>query len=154
MSHPKRPLGVTLVGALWLVRGAVSVALGAFALAAVAAAVVSDVGPKLEPLVHIAGSFIGLFGVITLSVGVLELLLAGGLLQGRYWAWLIALVIEVIRTVTSVLTISRTPLSDLLQILVSVIVIAYLLQPQVRMFYERVQPPPPPHEAPPQVLTA
>jgi len=154
MSSPRKPLGVTLVGILWLVRGVVSFALGALAVAAVAVASVNELAPRLEPLVQIVRSYAGFFGVITILVGALQLLLAGGLLGGKYWAWLAALVIEVIRVVTSVLTLPRTPLSDLVQVLISGVIIAYLLQPHVRAFFEHRLPSPPAYPPPAGIQTA
>jgi len=154
MSSPRRPLGVTLVGIFWLIRGVVSVALGALAVAAVAVASIVELAPRLEPLVQIVRSYAGFFGIITVLVGALQLLLAWGLLGGKYWGWLAALVVEVIRVVTSVLTLPRAPLSDLVQVLISAVIIAYLLQPHVRAFFEHTLPPPPAYQPPAQVQTA
>jgi len=154
MSSPRRPLGVTLVGILWLLRGAVSVAMGGLAVAAVAVTSVTELAPRLEPLVQIVRSYAEFFGVITVLVGALQLLLAWGLLGDKYWGWLAALVVEVIRVVTSVLTLPRAPLSDLLQVFISAVIIAYLLQPHVRAFFEHKLPPPPAYQPPAQFQTA
>jgi len=143
ISSQKRPLGVTLIGILWLVRGVLSVVTGALTVAAVAVASIIELAPTLEPLVRITEQFAGLSGIFTVFVGVLQLLLASGLLHGRYLAWLVTLVLEVVRAVVSVLTLPRAPFLDLLQILISAITIAYLLQPRVKAFFKRKLPPPP-----------
>lgn len=94
-------------------QGALSAALGAPAVAAVAVLSTTELAPRIEPLVQIARSYAEFFGLITALVGELQLLLAWGLLGDKYWGWLAAPVVEIIRAVTSALTAPKSPLSDM-----------------------------------------
>ena len=60
------------------------------------------------------------------------MLLALGLLRGKYWAWLTVLALEIIRILTTVITLPRGPLWDVIQVLISLTIIVYLLQPHAR----------------------
>ena len=145
---------MTLIGIFWIARGIVSIAIGALALAAVALVPIMELAPRLEPLVKIVERFAGLFGIFMMLVGALQLLLAFGLLRGKYWAWLTTLALEVIRILVTVVTLPRGPLWDVIQVLLSLIIIVYLLQPHARAFFEQKLPPPPPYQPPSQVSTA
>ena len=154
MSSQRRPLGVTLIGILWVARGILSILIGVMAAAAVALVSIMELAPRLEPFVRIVGRFAGLFGIVMVLIGILQLLLAFGLLLGKYWAWLATLILEVIRIVTTLLTLPKAPFIDALQVLISVVIIAYLMQPHARAFFEQKLPPPPSYQPPPQVSAA
>jgi len=112
MQH--RPFGVTLIGILIALHGA-------FAL------VVSVYGFFTGYYGFLGASMEGLFGVVLLYV-------AAGMLTLQPWAWMLALVLEVMQAIFAVITAIAIPGAGVYWAIaaVSVIIIVYLNTPDVR----------------------
>jgi hypothetical protein len=99
------------------------------------------------------GGLISVVGIVVVFAAVVELIVCWGLLSRKYWAWLVALILEVLGIIGSLGTLMGSPVAALPGLAIGAVVIWYLLQPHVRAWFERRQapatayPPPPPSYA-------
>jgi len=147
MSGVERPLGVTILGVLGIVGSVLCILLG-IGLAFLGIAFFPAGGEFAQFL----GGFVGIIGMVIIVMGVLSAVLSWGLLNGKYWAWLITLILEVLGVISSLGLLLSAPFFALFSLAIPVVVIWYLLQPHVRAYFEGrraptptyVPPPPPP----------
>jgi hypothetical protein len=120
-----RPVGVTiiavldaLVGFLMLLGGGAVLGVGSF------------MGTFGGPMSAYHGLVAG-FGVLVAVVGLVTIFLAWGVWRGAGWAWMAALVIAALSAMLHLLSF------NLLLLVINVIVIVYLLQPNVKLYFGR-----------------
>ncbi|MFW9788241.1 MAG: hypothetical protein ACFFE2_16615 [Candidatus Thorarchaeota archaeon] len=109
-----RPLGVTILAILNIIGGLFSLlgAVGLMALGAMA-------GPFLGPFAFVVGAILALLGLLNLIVG-------WGLWALKSWAWMLALIINIINLILNALTAAW------LAAIINLIVVIYLQQGDIK----------------------
>ncbi len=127
-AAPRRPSGVTVLAVLAGVAAAFALlgALGAFAGGAVLG--LAGVGP-IAGLAVIIGAFFLIYSAVAVVV-------AFGLLRGRRWAWMTALVIAGFGLLSAVLSFSGGDVvSGLLMAAVHGTILGYLFKPEIKTWF-------------------
>lgn len=113
-----RPLGVTILAILQLLGGILGV-LGGFGSIALAALV-----PELELLMMALGA-------ILLIVGLVGLIVGWGLYTMKSWAWMLAMILNIINIIMAVISF------DIVSLIIPVIIVLYLNQPDIKSRFGR-----------------
>lgn len=133
-----RPVGVTLIGvanyslaALFLAGAATALALGP--------TVVADVEENMGiPFYRTVGTLLGLYAAGYLLAFALATAATGwGLLSGRPWAWLASLILAGMQGLGLLVLLLGGELRALLGLVVYVIVVLYLVRPEVKAYFGR-----------------
>jgi uncharacterized membrane protein (DUF2068 family) len=94
-----------------------------------------DVGvPQVAPSL-IGVGFLAVGGVL-IAIGIISFVVAYGLLKGKSWAWTLTLVLSIISIVVAIISIATTgnPF-NIINIIISAIIIYYLYRPHVKAFF-------------------
>jgi hypothetical protein len=151
MASDQRPLGVTIIGIVGILVGCLALLAG-LAVTVFGIAFIPNIG-DFGGILSAFGGLISVVGIIVVFAAVVELIVCWGLLSRKYWAWLVALILEVLGIIGSLGTLMGSPVAALPGLAIGAVVIWYLLQPHVRAWFERRQapaaayPPPPPSYA-------
>jgi hypothetical protein len=151
MASDQRPLGVTIIGIVGILVGCLALLAG-LAVTVFGIAFIPNIG-DFGGLLSAFGGLISVVGIIVVFAAVVELIVCWGLLSRKYWAWLVALIFEVLGIIGSLGTLMGSPVAALPGLAIGAVVIWYLLQPHVRAWFEKKQapaaayPPPPPSYA-------
>jgi hypothetical protein len=116
----ERPLGVTILGILWLIGGIVLLAMGASA---------AFLGGMLMGAVGAA------FGGAFVILGIVEIAIGIGCFKGWGWVWTVAVIIAIINLLTGIYALVTTGFSALLSLIITIIILYYLFQPNVKAFF-------------------
>lgn len=76
-----------------------------------------------------------LFGGILIILGIVSFIVAGGLLQGRGWAWSGTLVISIISIIIGIASLAAGNGGSIISVIISGVVIYYLYRPYVMAFF-------------------
>jgi hypothetical protein len=115
-------MGVTILAILTILSGI------AMLLAGLGIAALGTVLIFLAPL----GIF---FGGILIILGIVSFIVAGGLLQGRGWAWSGTLVISIISIIIGIASLAAGNGGSIISVIISGVVIYYLYRPYVMAFF-------------------
>lgn len=110
-----RPLGVVILALLQILSGLFYVVAGGLAVLAAG-------------LAGIFGIILLLAGAVLLIVGIVGLIIGFGLWNMRSWAWLWAIIINILGIIFSL----GNPAQNALGIIVSLIIIIYLMTPDIK----------------------
>jgi lysylphosphatidylglycerol synthetase-like protein (DUF2156 family) len=110
-----RPLGVAILAFLQILGGLAYIALGGLAVLAAG-------------LAGIFGFILLFAGAVLLIVGIIGLIVGFGLWNMRSWAWLWAIIINILGIILSL----PAPAANALGIVISIIIIVYLLTPDIK----------------------
>lgn len=141
-----RPIGVTIVAVLELVRSLMGllIALGmfffkdAFINAFFQNSEFQQSTQQLPPGALQAG--INIAGAFTLIGVLIGLLLAYGLFNLKRWAWIVTLIFAILGILSDVISLVQgqaMPGLSVLQLVISAVIVYYLLQPQVKRAFGR-----------------
>jgi hypothetical protein len=75
------------------------------------------------------------FGGILIILGIVSFIVAGGLLQGRGWAWTGTLVISIISIIIGIASLAAGNGGSIIGVIISGVVIYYLYRPYVMAFF-------------------
>jgi len=148
MASDQRPLGVTVIGVVGILLGCLALLAG-LAVTVFGMAFLPTIG-DFGGLLSMIGGVVSIVGIVVVFAAVVELIICWGLLSRKYWAWLSALILEVLGMIGSLGTVMSAPAAAILGLAIAAVVIWYLLQPHVRAWFERrpspaaAYPPPPP----------
>ncbi|KQM10963.1 hypothetical protein AOA80_10920 [Methanomassiliicoccales archaeon RumEn M1] len=118
-----RPRGVTVLTGLYVLSALLTILSGLLAFGLLS---------LLGPLGTAVGAAVG---VALVAIGVVQLVIAWGLWRGRRWARILAIILTVLGLVPDVIgSLTLNPLS-LVGLLIGLLILWYLYQPQVRAFY-------------------
>ncbi len=106
-----RPLGVTILAVLQII-GGLLVLFGGAALMAVGTYLLGPLG--------------ALIGGVLLILGLFELVVGWGLWNMRPWAWLIAMILNIISIILSIV------MFDIIGLIIPLIIVIYLNQPNIK----------------------
>lgn len=132
----KRPLGVSILGWLWLVMGAVT---GIFLMlgGALIATAFSAAVPGL-PLD--AKAVLGLVLVLAAAFAAFLIWLGIALLRGRRWAHVTSIVLAVLGILGALEEMAGGAFGSVLDLLVGTLIVCYLLRPTTRAWFARAAP--------------
>lgn len=123
----ERPLGVTILGILWIIAGLLSLmgGLGIVALGTVLA------GP--------IGGVIGLvFGFVFIIIGIISIFLGIGCFKGWGWVWMLGVIVTIIGLVMGIYHLFSNGASALLGVIIYALILWYLFQQNVKAYFGRV----------------
>ncbi len=126
MSSQPRPTGVTIRALLQVISGIIAIVFGAF-FGALMGGIGMGVGSDLMDS-EFAGIF-GIFGGITVALGIMSFVMAWGLLKGKTWAWTITLILTVISLIFDI------PSMNIIGIIIDIIILYYLFRPHVKAYF-------------------
>jgi hypothetical protein len=133
-DSPKRPLGVTIIGILYLIVGLLTFLAGLGVLAIAALANPTDFEGWTQ------GAILALGGVVTV-VGLINLILAAGCFKGWGWVWTLAFLFAFIDIILSIVVAygQHFTTSALTTMVISfifpLIIIWYLTKQNVKEFF-------------------
>ena len=87
---------------------------------------------------HFLTGFLSVIGGVLFVLALLALLLAYGLWVGKGWAWTFSLIFAILRIIFSVVSlIARGGLGSAVTLIIDLIIIYYLMQPNVKVFFHK-----------------
>lgn len=117
-----RPTGVTILGLLFIIAGALSLLGGIATLVAI--------------------PFVSILGALWIALGIASLGVAYGLFKGKSWAWYVAVVLSIIGLVVNVISLVNGNMGAitgaLVGIAINAIVLYYLTRRNVRQYFGKV----------------
>ena len=116
-----RPLGVTILGVLWIIGG----------LFAIMGGIVGGAILSMEGF----GGLGAAIGVVAFIIGVVDLLLGIGCFKAWSWVWIVGVIFSAISVLIGIVSLFTTGLSALLGIIIAAIILYYLFQPQVKAYF-------------------
>lgn len=117
----ERPLGVTILGVLWIIGGLFAIIGGI-----IGGAILTIVG---------LGGLGAAIGVIAFIIGVIDLLLGIGCFKAWSWVWIVGVIFSAISILIGIVSLLTTGFSALLGIIIAAIILYYLFQPQVKAYF-------------------
>jgi len=120
----ERPLGVTIIGILWILGGLLMLLAG-LGLAALGAVIAGPIG-----------GVVGLaLGFVLIIIGIIEILLGIGCFKAWGWVWTVGVIITIISLVMGIITLFSDWMSGLISIIISAIILWYLFQANVKAYF-------------------
>jgi len=75
------------------------------------------------------------FGGILVILGIMSFIVAGGLLQGRGWAWTATLALSIISIVIGIASLVTGNAGSIISMIISAVIIYYLYRPYVMAYF-------------------
>jgi hypothetical protein len=120
----ERPLGVTIIGILWII-GGLLLLLAGLGLAALGAVIAGPIG-----------GVVGLaLGFVLIIIGIIEILLGIGCFKAWGWVWTVGVIITIISLVMGIINLFSDWMSGLVSIIISAIILWYLFQANVKAYF-------------------
>ena len=118
----ERPLGVTIIGILWIILGILGLLAGAWLITR---------GTVLF------GAFGLLFGAIFIIIGIIEIVFGYGCFQAWPWVRTVGVILTAISLLMGIVSIVTSGAGALLSIVISGIILYYLFQPHVKAYFRK-----------------
>jgi len=120
----ERPLGVTIIGILWIL-GGLLVLFGGIGIAALGSLVAGPIG-----------GIIGLgLGVVLLVIAIIEIVLGIGCFRQWGWVWTVGVIVTVISLLGGIIDLFRTGAGALVGIVISIVILWYLFREDVKNYF-------------------
>jgi hypothetical protein len=120
MSDKERPLGVTIIGILWILGGLIYL-LGGIGAAALGGILLGALGAAL-------GSILVIIGIIFIILGI-------GCFMAWPWVWTVGVILTIIGLLLSIASLFSTGAAALIGIIIDALILWYLFQPQVKTYF-------------------
>jgi hypothetical protein len=117
----ERPLGVTIIGILWIIGGLLAIFAGIIGGAILSVAGLGGVGAAI--------------GIVAFIVGVVYLILGVGCFMAWPWVWIIGVIFSALSILIGIINLFSQGASALLGIIIAAIILYYLFQPQVKAYF-------------------
>jgi hypothetical protein len=117
----ERPLGVTILGILWIISAFIW-----FVAAILGGAVLVGVG---------LGAIGAIFGFILFCIAIVDLLLGVGCFKGWGWVWIVGVLFMVINILFGLMSLLSSWIYGVISIIIAGIILWYLFQPQVKAYF-------------------
>ena len=115
----ERPLGITILGALWIILGLLYFAIGmGFAFMGV-----------------VISGLLGSLGGILILVGLVDFVLGIGCYMAWPWVWTVSVVFTALHILIGIASLLTTGIGALLGLIIPFIIIYYLFQPHVKAYF-------------------
>ena len=131
----KRPSGVALLAVFDGIGGVLTIlltvaALGLFALAggSTSSALAAKFGPDVSTLLDISA-------IMLIPIGILAILEAYGLWNGKRWGWWLTIVLTAIGLVFGLMSILAGGVSSIFTVIVAVVIIYYMMQNSTKSYF-------------------
>jgi hypothetical protein len=121
MAENARPLGVTIIGILWILAGLLT-AIGA----GVGGAALAIIG---------LGALGAMVGVVFVIIGLVFIALGIGCFKGWPWVWPVGIIFTIIGLIINLLSIISNTVGAIIGIIIDIIILWYLFQPQVKAWF-------------------
>lgn len=119
-SMAERPLGVIIIGILWIILGLLGLVAGAW---------------LITRGTVFFGPFGLLFGVSSIIIGIIEVVLGYGCFQAWPWIWTVGIILTAISLVLGIISLFATGAGALLSIVIFGFILFYLFQPHVKAYF-------------------
>jgi len=116
----ERPLGVTIIGILWILLGLLTLSAGIL---------ISTVGTL------IAGLFGLVAGVVIVILGLIDIVFGIGCFMGWPWVWILCIILAVVHLLFGIAGLFTSGFSSLIGIIITGIILYYLFQPNVKAWF-------------------
>jgi hypothetical protein len=116
----ERPLGVTILGILWILGGLLAL-LGGLGIAAIGS--------------MIAGPFGLAIGIVFIIIGLVDLALGIGCFKAWPWVWTVGVVFSILSIIMGLYSLVTTGLAAVIGLIIPVIILYYLFQPNVKAYF-------------------
>jgi hypothetical protein len=116
----ERPLGVTILGILWILGGLLALLAG-LGIAAIGTVLAGPIGLAI--------------GVVFIIVGLVDLALGVGCFKAWPWVWTVGVVFSIISIIIGLYSLVTTGIGALLGLIIPVIILYYLFQPNVKAYF-------------------
>lgn len=123
-----RPLGITILGILHLIGGAVSVVMAIIGAAMLGGS--AGMGYMGGFSAVLGAGFLALFGILA----VIEFVIAGALFSGKHWGRIVVIVLSIISLIIGTVSVFGNPAS-ILTIILDVVVLWYMWRPHVIAYF-------------------
>jgi len=80
---------------------------------------------------------LGVISAILVIIGLIVILIAYGLWEGKKWGWLLAIIIAILHIAGNLIRLLHTLLVPIISIAISIIVIFYLTRPRIKSFFNK-----------------
>lgn len=128
-----RPLGITVLGILHLIGGAISTIMAVFGV--VMLGISGSIGDFGMFSAALGGIFLIMFGILA----AIEFAIAGALFSGKPWGRMIVIVLSIIGAVIGLASIVGNPFS-ILSVVLDGVVLWYMWRPHVIAYFGITQP--------------
>ncbi|HJR84430.1 MAG TPA: hypothetical protein VJ772_03570 [Nitrososphaeraceae archaeon] len=156
----KRPVGVTIIAILAII-GGILLLFGGIAFVALAPILSqintindnnssnssfslningTDVTVPKNAL-FLLGGFLGIIGGMLIVIGIAGFVVAWGLLTGKGWAWIVAIIVAIISIILNLIVVISGALENIIGLIIYGIIIYYLYRPSVKSYFGRVKGP-------------
>lgn len=123
-----RPLGITILGVLHLIGGAISV------IVAITGAVMLGASPGMGMMgmfsAGLGAAFLVIFGILA----VIEFAIAGALFSGKSWGRIVVIILSIISLIMGIISVFGNPFS-IFTIILDVVVLWYMWRPHVISYF-------------------
>ena len=117
----QRPLGVTIIGILWILGGLLMLVAGF-----VGGAILAVSG---------LGGIRAAIGVVFFIIDIVDVLLGVGCFMAWSWVWIVGIIFSAISILIGLVSLFTTGINALFGIIISAIILWYLFQPQVKAYF-------------------
>lgn len=117
----ERPLGVTIIGILWIIGGLLAIFAGIIGGAILSVAGLGGLGAAI--------------GIVAFIVGVVYLILGVGCFMAWPWVWTVGVIFSALSILIGIINLFSQGASALLGIIIAAIILYYLFQPQVKAYF-------------------
>jgi hypothetical protein len=117
----ERPLGVTIIGILWIIGGLLAIFAGIIGGAILSVAGLGGLGAAI--------------GIIAFIVGIVYLILGIGCFKAWPWVWTVGVIFSALSILLGIVNLFMVGASALLGIIIAAIILYYLFQPQVKAYF-------------------
>ena len=119
MSDKERPLGITILGALWIILGLLYFAIGmGFAFMGV-----------------VLSGLLGTLGGVFVLIGIVDFVLGVGCFMAWPLIWTVSVAFTVLHIIIGIVSLLTTGIGALLGLIIPFIILYYLLQPHVKAYF-------------------
>jgi hypothetical protein len=122
MAENARPLGVTIIGILWIIAGILTI-------------VGAGIGGATLAIIGL-GALGAMVGVVFVIIGLIYLALGYGCFKGWPWVWPVGVIFTIIGIIIYLLSIIANPAGSIIGIIIDIIILWYLFQPQVKAWFK------------------
>jgi len=120
----ERPLGVTIIGILWIIGGILAL-LGGLGIAVLGGTIAGPLG----------AAFGLVFGFGLVIIGLIFIILGIGCFKAWGWVWTIGVIITIIYLILGIIDLVQSGASALIGIIISIIILWYLFKDNVKKYF-------------------
>jgi hypothetical protein len=131
MQKPPRPTGITILAILGFIDGIIFIGLGGLIVGVSNSTILASYG---------YGAYSGAFAVIgglAIIIGLFALVVGWGMITGKGWAWILALILYSLGGLVGLLFLVGGSATGFVIVLIEAILIWYMFRPGVKAYFGR-----------------